>query len=132
MGEQIYLPVRFSFALYALSVVAVAVAIQSTPATLLTLALGAMLYGWMTWRYRTLPPLYLLFGCVARVVRIRDRRLSAAGMAWFGQLAGFGGAAWRGALGGFALARHRIAMPDRVWDRAGRRDGLEPILVTTG
>jgi hypothetical protein len=56
---------RFSFALYALSAVAVAVAIQSTPATLLTLALGAMLYGWMTWRYRTLPPLYLLFGCVA-------------------------------------------------------------------
>ena len=55
---------RFSFALYALSVVAVAMAIQSTPATLLTLALGAMLYGWMTWRYRTLPPLYLLFGCV--------------------------------------------------------------------
>ncbi len=56
---------RFSFALYALSMVAVAVAIQGTPATLLTLALGAVLYGWMTWRYRTLPPLYLLFGCVA-------------------------------------------------------------------
>ncbi len=56
---------RFSFALYALSAVAVAVSIQSTPATLLTLALGAVLYGWMTWRYRTLPPLYLLFGCVA-------------------------------------------------------------------
>ncbi|MDG4583100.1 MAG: hypothetical protein P9E67_03275, partial [Candidatus Competibacter sp.] len=56
---------RFSFALYALSIVAVAMAIQSTPATLLTLALGALLYGWMTWRYRTLPPLYLLFGCVA-------------------------------------------------------------------
>ena len=56
---------RFSFALYGLSVVAVAVAIQTTPTAILTLALGAALYGWVTWRYRTLPPLYLLFGCVA-------------------------------------------------------------------
>jgi hypothetical protein len=56
---------RFSFALYGLSAVAVAVAIQTTPATLLTLAMGAVLYGWVTWRYQTLPPLYLLFGCVA-------------------------------------------------------------------
>lgn len=56
---------RFSFALYGLSAVAVAVALRSTPATLLTLGMGALLYGWMTWRYRTLPPLYLLFGCVA-------------------------------------------------------------------
>ncbi len=56
---------RFSFALYGLSAVAVAVAIQTTPTAMLTLALGAALYGWVTWRYRTLPPLYLLFGCVA-------------------------------------------------------------------
>ena len=56
---------RFSFALYGLSAVAVAVAIQTTPTAILTLALGAMLYGWVTWRYRTWPPLYLLFGCVA-------------------------------------------------------------------
>jgi hypothetical protein len=56
---------RFSFALYGLSVVAVAVAIQSAPTAILTLALGAALYGWVTWRYRTWPPLYLLFGCVA-------------------------------------------------------------------
>ncbi|MDS4057436.1 MAG: hypothetical protein RKP73_02530, partial [Candidatus Contendobacter sp.] len=56
---------RFSFALYGLSVVAVAVAIQTPPTAILTLALGAVLYGWVTWRYRTLPPLYLLFGCVA-------------------------------------------------------------------
>ena len=56
---------RFSFALYGLSAVAVAVAVQTTPAAILTLAMGAVLYGWMTWRYRTLPPLYLLFGCVA-------------------------------------------------------------------
>ncbi len=56
---------RFSFTLYGLSVVAVAVAIQTTPTAILTLALGAALYGWVTWRYRTWPPLYLLFGCVA-------------------------------------------------------------------
>ena len=56
---------RFSFALYGLSAVAVAVAIQTTPTAILTLALGAALYGWVTWRYRTWPPLYLLFGCVA-------------------------------------------------------------------
>ncbi|MBL8260316.1 MAG: hypothetical protein JNM60_10945 [Candidatus Competibacteraceae bacterium] len=56
---------RFSFVLYGLSAVAVAVASQATPPLLLTLALGALLYGWVTWRYRTLPPLYLLFGCLA-------------------------------------------------------------------
>ncbi|MDG4594945.1 MAG: hypothetical protein P9F75_04505 [Candidatus Contendobacter sp.] len=56
---------RFSFALYGLSAAAVAVAVQTPPTAILTLALGAVLYGWVTWRYRTLPPLYLLLGCVA-------------------------------------------------------------------
>jgi hypothetical protein len=56
---------RFSFALYGLSIVAIAIAAPSTPAALLTLTLGVGLYGWMTWRYLTLLPLYLLFGCVA-------------------------------------------------------------------
>ncbi len=56
---------RFSFALYALSIVAIAISIQSTPALLLTLALGTVLYAWMTWRYRTWPPLSLLLGCMA-------------------------------------------------------------------
>ncbi|HAO31487.1 MAG TPA: hypothetical protein PLU26_07650 [Candidatus Competibacter sp.] len=56
---------RFSFVLYGLSVAAVAIASQSTTPLLLALALGALLYGWMTWRYRTLPPLYLLFICLA-------------------------------------------------------------------
>lgn len=56
---------RFSFGLYGLSAVAVAVAVQTTPTAILTLAMGAALYGWVTWRYRTWPPLYLLFGCVA-------------------------------------------------------------------
>jgi len=56
---------RFSFALYGLSVVAIAIAAQALPTVLVTLAMGAALYGWVTWRYRTLPPLYLLLGCVA-------------------------------------------------------------------
>ncbi|WP_295402455.1 hypothetical protein [uncultured Thiocystis sp.] len=56
---------RFSFALYALSAVAIAVSLQSTPTILLTLALGVVLYAWVTWRYRTLPPLLLLLACVA-------------------------------------------------------------------
>jgi hypothetical protein len=55
---------RFSFALYGGSVAAAAVAAQARPTLLLTLAMGALLYGWVTWRYRTWPPLYLLFGCV--------------------------------------------------------------------
>ena len=54
---------RFTFVLYGLSAVAIAIAFQSTLPLLLTLALGVLLYGWMAWRYRTLPPLYLLFGC---------------------------------------------------------------------
>ncbi|CDH44654.1 hypothetical protein [Candidatus Contendibacter odensensis] len=56
---------RFSFTLYGLSVVAIAIAVQTTPTVIVTLALGALLYGWVTWRYRTLPPLYLLLVCVA-------------------------------------------------------------------
>mgnify|MGYP001295621840 CR=1 FL=1 len=43
---------------------AAAVAAQTRPTLLLTLAMGALLYAWVTWRYRTWPPLYLLFGCV--------------------------------------------------------------------
>lgn len=56
---------RFTFAIYGLSAIAVAIAAQSIPVALPTLALGAGLYGWMTWRYRTWPPLYLLLACLA-------------------------------------------------------------------
>ncbi len=58
---------QFSFALYGLSAVAIVMAMPATPAAILTLALGTGLYGWMTWRYLTLPPLYLLFGCIAGI-----------------------------------------------------------------
>ncbi len=56
---------RFSFALYGGSVAAITMAAQTRSTLLLTLAMGALLYAWVTWRYRTWPPLYLLFGCVA-------------------------------------------------------------------
>jgi len=58
---------RFSFVIYALSIMAVLVAWLPQPnldvAVLplaITLALGAVLYGLMLWHYLTLPPLYLL------------------------------------------------------------------------
>ncbi|PIE83583.1 MAG: hypothetical protein CSA09_01705 [Candidatus Contendobacter odensis] len=57
---------RFSFFLYALSVVAMVIAVQSgsTLVMLLTFGMGAVLYGWVTWQYRSLPPLYVLLVCV--------------------------------------------------------------------
>ncbi|MBE2295126.1 MAG: hypothetical protein IAF00_09245, partial [Phycisphaerales bacterium] len=95
---------HFSFALYALSVVAVAIAIQSTPTTLLTLALGALLYGWITWRYRTLPPLYLLFGCLAGLYGFGI--VTYLPSAWQG-LASLPGLAVLLAVGGWASSRSR-------------------------
>ncbi|MBK1718855.1 hypothetical protein CKO27_14610, partial [Thiocystis violacea] len=56
---------RFTLALHGLAAVAIAMALPSTPAILLTLAIGALLHGWVTWRYRTAIPLYLLLGCLA-------------------------------------------------------------------
>lgn len=95
---------RFSFALYALSLVAVAVAIQTTPTALLTLALGALLYGWITWRYRTLPPLYLLFGCGAGLYGFGI--LHALPAAWW-ELASLPGLLALLVLGWWAGARSR-------------------------
>ena len=95
---------RFSFALYALSIVAVAVAIQTAPTAIVTLALGALLYGWITWRYRTLTPLYLLFGCVAGLYGFGVLRpLPAAGY----ELASLPGLLALLALGRWAGARSR-------------------------
>ncbi|MCC8992727.1 MAG: hypothetical protein LM550_03370 [Candidatus Contendobacter sp.] len=95
---------RFSFALYALSAVAVAMAVQNTPAALLTLALGAMLYGWVTWRYQTLPPLYLLLGCVAGLYGFS--LLTLLPPAWHG-LASLPGLAALLALSSWASVRSR-------------------------
>jgi hypothetical protein len=95
---------RFSFALYALSTIAVAMAIQNPPAALLTLALGAMLYGWVTWRYQTLPPLYLLLGCVAGLYGFGVLRLLPP--AWHG-LASLPGLVALLALSRWASSRSR-------------------------
>ena len=56
---------RFSFALYGLSAVAIAMALPSGWSIELTLAMGALLYGWVTRSYRKPPPLYQLLGCLA-------------------------------------------------------------------
>ena len=55
---------RLNFATYGLSVVALLVALPGPGARLLTLVLGAALYAWVTWRYLTLIPLYLLLACL--------------------------------------------------------------------
>ncbi|MFZ4791051.1 MAG: hypothetical protein ACOYMW_09205 [Candidatus Competibacteraceae bacterium] len=96
---------RFSFALYALSAVAVAMAVQNTPVALLTLALGAALYGWVTWRYQTLPPLYLLLGCVAGLYGFS--LLTLLPPAWHG-LASLPGLVALLALSHWASSRSRV------------------------
>ncbi|MGH8591121.1 MAG: hypothetical protein ACREXX_17930, partial [Gammaproteobacteria bacterium] len=56
---------RFTFAIYGLSVLALALASGAPVARGLTLVLGIGLYGFVVWRYLTLTPLYLLLGCVS-------------------------------------------------------------------
>jgi len=58
---------RFSFLIYGLSVLAVVLARDAPLARLLTLALGAMLYGAVAWHYLTLVPLCLLLACLGGI-----------------------------------------------------------------
>jgi hypothetical protein len=51
---------RFSFLVYGLSVLAVALALDAPVARAVTLALGAGVYAAVAWRYLTLPPVFLL------------------------------------------------------------------------
>ncbi len=55
---------RFTFALYGLSVLAVVLCVQAPVPRLITLALGAGVYGLMVWRYLTLIPLYMSLACL--------------------------------------------------------------------
>ncbi len=55
---------RFTFGIYSLSVIALIAAAGSGPAQWITLVLGAGVYGMMVRNYLTLPPLYLLLGCL--------------------------------------------------------------------
>jgi hypothetical protein len=52
-----------SFGLYGLSIIALLLAVKTPLALLCTLILAVALYGFVTWQYATLPPLYLLLGC---------------------------------------------------------------------
>src|SRR5262245_55842412 len=54
---------HLSFGLYGLSIIALLLAVKTPPALLCTLILAVVLYGFVTWQYATLPPLYLLLGC---------------------------------------------------------------------
>ncbi len=56
---------RFTFAIYGLSVLALALASGAPVARGVTLVLALGLYGFVVWRYLTLTPLYLLLGCVS-------------------------------------------------------------------
>lgn len=58
--EKYPLLARTSLILYALSLTAIVMAAPSTLAMLVTLTLGCGLYAWITWRYLSWPPLYLL------------------------------------------------------------------------
>lgn len=104
---------RASLALYGLSVIALAVASRSAPMLTLTLALGALLYAWISWRYRTLPPLYLFLGCAVGLYG--DALLRFLPPAWHG-LAGLPGLLALLALSHWAairsrdLARHGLAI----------------------
>ncbi|WP_295393240.1 hypothetical protein [uncultured Thiodictyon sp.] len=136
VGKYAFLS-RASFAIYGLSAVAVAVAVQSPAAAILTLAMGAVLYGWMTWRYRTLPPLYLLFGCVAGLYGLVI--LNALPPAWHGLaslpglLALLGLARWAAArsrnlalqcLATFALLLCTVTLWSLAWTPLGAVSGV--------
>jgi len=58
---------RFSFLIYGLSVLAVVLARDAPLARLLTLTLGAVLYGAVAWHYLTLVPLCLLLACLGGI-----------------------------------------------------------------
>ena len=54
---------HLSFGLYGLSIIALLLAVTTPLALLCALILAVVLYGFVTWQYATLPPLYLLLGC---------------------------------------------------------------------
>ncbi|KHD07476.1 hypothetical protein PN36_18895 [Candidatus Thiomargarita nelsonii] len=55
---------HFTFVIYALSILAILFSL-SGQTLILTLALGALLYGLMLWQYLSLPPLYLLLAALS-------------------------------------------------------------------
>ena len=61
--QHVYLS-RFTFALYGVSVVALLLSWQTDLPQLLTLILGAAIYGFVLFRYLSAPPMYLLLACL--------------------------------------------------------------------
>lgn len=56
---------RFSFAVYGISVLSFALCFNAPSARLMTLMFGTIVYGTVLRNYLTLPPLYLLLGCLS-------------------------------------------------------------------
>jgi len=55
---------RLNFSIYGLSVLALSLSVYAPAARLITLILAVGLYAMVLWQYLTLPPLYLLIGCL--------------------------------------------------------------------
>ena len=93
---------QLSFGLYGLSSLAIFLAIGAPTAHALSLVLAIGLYAVVTWRYASLPPLYLLLGCSAWLYR--ELILSAVPYDWY-LLAGMPGLVGLAGLSRWALQR---------------------------
>lgn len=56
---------RFSFAIYGSSILTLLLSANTLPARLITLLLAIGVYSMVVWQSLTLPPLYLLLGCLS-------------------------------------------------------------------
>lgn len=103
-----------SFGIYGVSVVALLLAVEAPLARLCTLSLAVLLYGFVTWQYATLPPLYLLLGCAGWLYH--DVVLQHLPYPWyfFASLPGFAGLwaasqwAWQHRATPLALIGYRV------------------------
>ena len=103
-----------SFGIYGVSVVALLLAVEAPLARLCTLILAVLLYGFVTWQYATLPPLYLLLGCAGWLYH--ELVLQHLPYPWyfFASLPGFAGLwaanqwAWRHRATPLALIGYRV------------------------
>ncbi len=82
---------RFSFLIYGLSVLAVALALDAPTARLITLVLAAAVYGTVAWRYLTLVPVYLLLASLGSLYGLLILQPLPADQHFLGSLPGLAG-----------------------------------------
>jgi hypothetical protein len=89
--QQVAVLSYLSFGLYGVSIIALLLAVGASLPLLMTLVLTVLLYGLVTWQYATLPPLYLLLGCVGWLYH--EIVLQHLPYAWYflGSLPGYAG-----------------------------------------